>query len=450
MSVYDVIVIGSGPGGYVAAERAGSLGKKVLLIEKDQLGGVCTNWGCIPTKSLLNSAKQYRHALESEKFGVSCSNVVFDLSIAMKWKQETVETLRSGIQFLMKSNHVDVVSGEASLVDERHVAVAETVYEGEFIILATGSSPAVPPIEGVHGTNVVTSDTILKIEKLPESLVVIGGGVIGIEFASFFSSVGVPVTVVEMLDEILPMMDGQFAKLIRREMKDVTFHLGSKVQKITADGVHFVDAKGNQAFAKGSMVLVATGRKPNLKGFEALQVATTRAGVVVDEYLRTNIPNIYAIGDVNGKSLLAHSASRMAEVVISNLFGSKSMRMRYHAVPWAVYGIPEAAGCGLTETDAQKQKREVLTAVVQMRANGRFLAENGKRASGLCKIIVDAHTRVILGVHLLGPYSSEIIPAAAVMIEAELRIKEAKEIIYPHPSVAEIIKDALYAIDQTV
>ncbi|MFA6707733.1 MAG: FAD-dependent oxidoreductase, partial [Sphaerochaetaceae bacterium] len=218
----------------------------------------------------------------------------------------------------------------------------------------------------------------------------------------------------------------------------------------TADGVHFVDAKDGQAFAKGSMVLVATGRKPNLKGFEALQLATTKAGVVVDEYLRTNIPNIYAIGDVNGKSLLAHSASRMAEVVISNLFGSKSMRMRYHAIPWAVYGIPEAAGCGLTETDAQKQKREVLTAVVQMRANGRFLAENGKRASGLCKIIVDAHTRVILGVHLLGPYSSEIIPAAAVMIEAELRIKEAKEIIYPHPSVAEIIKDALYAIDQTV
>lgn len=450
MEQYDVIIIGSGPGGYVAAERAGSLGKRVLLIEREHLGGVCTNRGCIPTKSLLNGAKLYRHALESSKMGVTADNVRFDVKTAMQWKSETIETLRSGIKFLMKNAKVDIVEGEAIFVDAHHVQVSDTIYEGAYLIVATGSSPVVPPIEGADGPNVVTSDGILEISTLPPSLVIIGGGVIGIEFASFFSAVGVKVTVVKMMREVLPMMDSQFAKILRREMKDVNFHLGAKVTKITPTGVVFNDAKGKQDTAEGALVLLSVGRKPNTKGLEALKIALNRNGVVVDDQLRTNIPNIYAIGDVNGRSLLAHSASRMADVVISNLFGSKTMKMRWHAIPWAVYGMPESAGCGLTEDQAKEQGKSVVTATVQMRSNGRFLAEHGKRSSGLCKIVADASTNIILGIHLLGPYSSELIAQAATIIEAELRIQDVKEIIFPHPTVAEIIKDAMFAIDQHV
>ena len=450
MEKFDLIVVGAGPGGYIAAERAGSLGKSVLMIERDQLGGVCTNWGCIPTKSLLNSAKLYRHALESEKMGVRAEAVTYDLDAAMAWKQETIETLRSGIQFLMKSNRVAVVMGIAEFVDSHHVRVGETVYEGSDLIIATGSSPAVPPIPGHDLPHVVTSNEILSIGKLPASLAVIGGGVIGVEFASYFSSVGVKVSIVEMMDEILPMMDGEFAKLMRREMKGVEFHLGCKVTGITKDGVSYSDAKGNPQQLAAEMVLMSVGRRPNVAGLENLHLDIGRGGIVVDDRLRTNVPNVYAVGDVNGKSLLAHSASRMAEVVVSNLYGAGNQRMRYHAIPWAVYGLPEAAGCGLTENEAKKQGRDIVTATTQMRSNGRFLAEHGKRAAGLCKVVADAKTKVILGVHLLGPYSSEMIFGAAAMIESELRIKDVKEIVFPHPSVSEILKDTLFAIEHTL
>ena len=450
MDTFDLIVVGAGPGGYVAAERAGALGKRVLLIERDQLGGVCTNWGCIPTKSLLNSAKLYRHALDSQKMGVSAEGVSYDLKSAMAWKQETIETLRSGIAFLMKSSRVTVVQGEARFLDPRRVQVGDTVYAGEHVIIATGSSPAVPPIPGHDLAHVMTSNEILSVESLPDSLAVIGGGVIGIEFASYFSSVGVKVTVIEMMDEILPMMDAEFARLMRREMKDVDFHLGCKVTAITPEGVSYADAKGNSKQVVAQNVLLSVGRRPNLRGLEALKLAVGKGGIEVDDRMRTNIPHVFAIGDVNGKSLLAHSASRMAEVVVSNLYGRGNQRMRYHAIPWAVYGMPESAGCGLTEQEAKKQGREVLIASTQMRANGRFLAEHGKRAVGICKVVVDANTKALLGVHLLGPYSSEMIGAAATMIEAELRIQDVKEIVFPHPSVSEIIKDTLFAMDHTL
>lgn len=450
MSSYNLIVIGSGPGGYIAAQRAGALGKKVLLIERDNLGGVCTNVGCIPTKSLLNSAKHYRYAQESEAMGVSAEKVTFDLTKAMAWKKDTVETLRSGIAFLMKGAKADVVFGEAVCLDANRVQVGQEVYQGENIIIATGSSPAVPPIPGSNLPNVLTSTEILSLEKLPASLVVIGGGVIGVEFASFFASVGVEVAVIEMMDEILPMVDKDMAKLIRREMKPVEFYLSSKVTEIKKDGVLFTNEKGESQELKGEMVLLSVGRRPNLEAVKNLKLDINRGGIVVDETLRTNIPNIYAIGDVNGKSLLAHSASRMAEVVVSNLYGKGKQKMRYNAIPWAVYGMPEVAGCGLTEDEAKRQGREVLSATVQMRSNGRFLAENGKRAAGLCKVVVDAKSRAILGVHLLGPYSSEIIYGAAAIIEAELRIEDVKEIVFPHPSVSEIIRDTLYAIEETL
>jgi len=450
MAQYDVIVIGSGPGGYVAAERAGALGKKVLIIEKDHFGGVCTNRGCIPTKSLLNSAKQYAHAKEGAQYGVHAQEVTYTLSEAMAWKNDTVKTLRSGIEFLMKSNKVDVIRGVAEFVDQHHVQVEGVLYEGDYLILATGSSPFVPPIPGSKLAHVLTSDEILELGEVPASLVVIGGGVIGVEFASYFSMIGTKVTVIEMMDEILPMMDGEFAKLMRREMKGVSFHLGCKVEEVTPEAVLYTDAKGVKQQIEASMVLMSVGRRPNVGGLENLKLDISRRGVVVNDRMQTNIANIYAIGDVNGLSQLAHSASRMADVAISNIFGSKQMRMRYHAIPWAVYGVPEAAGCGLTETEAKKQGLEVKSSTVQMRSNGRFLAEQGKRAGGLVKVICRADTGAIIGVHLLGPYSSEIIWGASALIEAELRVQDVKEIVFPHPSVSELIKDACFALESTL
>lgn len=450
METYDLIVVGSGPGGYVAAERAGALGKKVLLIEKGFLGGVCTNLGCIPTKSLLHSAKLYKHTLEGEKLGLETKEVSYNLEKAMAWKQDTVETLRGGIGFLMKSNNVETVFGEAEFVDTHTVKVGETSYKGDFMIVATGSSPFVPPIPGSKLPHVLTSDEILSVEKIPESLTIIGGGVIGVEFASYFSMIGTKVTVIEMMDEILPMMDGDFAKMMRRELKGVDFKLGCKVEEVTSDGVLYLDAKGNKQSLVSELVLMSVGRRPNVAGLENLKLDITRGGVVVNDRLQTNVANVYAIGDVNGKSLLAHSASRMAEVAIANIFGTTKQRMRYNAIPWAVYSAPEAAGCGLTESEAAKKGIAVKSTTVQMRSNGRFLAENGKRAAGLVKVIASSETNVLLGVHLLGPYSSEMIWGAAAIIEAELRIQDVKEIVFPHPSVSELIKDACFALDHTL
>jgi NADPH-dependent 2,4-dienoyl-CoA reductase/sulfur reductase-like enzyme len=294
---FDIIIIGAGPGGYVMAERAGHLGKKVLLIEKEYLGGVCLNWGCIPTKTLLNSAKHYVHAQEAADFGVDVGSVKFDLSKAMAWKQEVIETLRGGIAYMMKKNKVTVVNGTAKFLGPRKVQVGEKVYEGENVVIATGSSPFIPPITGADQLHVMTSTDILSIDKVPGSLVVIGGGVIGIEFASFFSSLGVKVDVIEMLDEIIPFMDRGQAKEFRRALKGkVNFNLGCKVTAIDGHTVRYTDAKGEAKTIEADVVLMSVGRSPNLKdtGFEEAGLDMDRRGIKVDEQLRTNLPNVYA------------------------------------------------------------------------------------------------------------------------------------------------------------
>ncbi|MGE4488890.1 MAG: dihydrolipoyl dehydrogenase [Kiritimatiellales bacterium] len=445
---FDIIIIGAGPGGYVMAERAGHLGKKVLLIEKEYLGGVCLNWGCIPTKTLLNSAKHYVHAQEAADFGVDVGSVKFDLSKAMAWKQEVIETLRGGIAYMMKKNKVTVVNGTAKFIGPRKVQVGEKVYEGENVVIATGSSPFIPPIPGADQLHVMTSTDILSIDKVPGSLVVIGGGVIGIEFASFFSSLGVKVDVIEMLDEIIPFMDREQAKEFRRALKGkVNFNLGCKVTAIDGHTVRYTDAKGEAKTIEADVVLMSVGRSPNLKdtGFEEAGLDMDRRGIKVDEQLRTNLPNVYAIGDVTGLSQLAHSATRMGEVVLNTICGQKD-RFRRNAIPWAVYSMPEVAGCGLTEDQAKEAGYNVEAASLPLTMSGRFLAENGKRGPGSVKVIKDAETDVLLGVHMVGAGVSEMIYGAAVMIEAELRIKDIREIVFPHPTVGEVMRDVMFAL----
>jgi dihydrolipoamide dehydrogenase len=441
--MYDLIIIGGGPGGYIAAERAGAMGKKVLLIEKRELGGVCLNEGCIPTKTLLNSAKLYAHAKEAAQFGVSCDNVKFDLAKAMGWKRQVISTLVKGIEFQMKKNKVEVVKGEAKFKDSKTVVVGDTEYQGEKFIIATGSSPFVPPIPGSKDNpKVITSTGILEIETMPKKLVVIGGGVIGVEFALLFSNLGVEVYIIEMMDDILPFMDEELAPKMRRAMKDIKIHLKSKVESIEGGWVNFTKNEKNETL-EGDLILMAVGRRSNIMGmgFENLGLDIERGAIVVNEKMQTNVPGIYAIGDVTGKSLLAHSASRMGEVAVNVMFGGND-RMRYNAIPWAVYGMLEAAGCGLTEQDAVKQGYNVKTASLPMKANGRFIAENAN-APGICKVVVDADSDLLLGVHMIGGVCSEMIYGAAVMLESELRVKDILEIIFPHPTVGEIIKDTL-------
>ncbi len=444
--MYDLIIIGAGPGGYIAAERAGAAGKKVLLVEKGHLGGVCTNAGCIPTKTLLNSAKLYVHGKEAQQFGVSFTGASYDLGKAMAWKQEVIETLRKGIAFQMKRFNVEVSKGEAVLTAKDIVASGGKEYKARNIIIGTGSSPVIPPIPGADGEKVVTSNEILEIKTMPQKLIIIGGGVIGVEFASYFSSLDVEVTVIEMLPEIIPFMDNDLSKLIRRTMKKVDFRLATKVESISGSTVK-VTRDGKEESLSADLILMSVGRKPNLEslGAGAIGLDVGKKGIKVNEKMQTNLPGVYAIGDVTGESLLAHSASRMGEVAVNTILGKRDL-MRYHAVPWVVYSLPEAAGVGLTEEQAKADNITVKVGKWQMRSNGRFLAEHGKE-NGICKVIVDAKTEAVLGVHMVGGYCSEIIYGAAIAIEAELRVQEMKEIIFPHPTVSEVFKDALWEIE---
>ena len=443
---YDLIVIGAGPGGYVAAERAGEQGKQVLLIEKGELGGVCLNCGCIPSKTLLNSAKVYHYAAHGEAYGVKAGNPTFDLAAVMERKRKVVATLRKGVAGLMKRNKVTVVHGAAKLTSNRTVQVGDEIYEGDHVVIATGSSPARPPIPGIENDCVYDSTRLLDIDTMPERLVVVGGGVIGCEFACFFGTLGVPVTVIEMLPEICPSVDPEIAKILRQELsrRNITFHVGARVESIGDGAVTFaVDDK--QETIEAGHVLVAAGRTCNVEGLglEDLKVDVDRRGIKIDETCATNVPGVYAVGDVTGRQWLAHAASRMGEVVVHNLCGRPD-RFRCDAIPGVIYTTPEVATVGLTEEQARAREIPVKTGKMPMAASGRFLAEHdGER--GLCKVVVHAGTNALLGVHMIGGACSEMIFGAAAMIETEMRVREIEEIVFPHPTVSELIRETLLA-----
>ena len=454
--MYDVIIIGGGPGGYLAAERLAQRKKQVLLIEKQYLGGTCLNVGCIPTKTLLNSAKHYLHAQEAPQFGVHADNIRFDMGEMAAWKKKTVETLCSGVASLMKRLKVDVVMGTGELVAAGKVKIAETgeVHEAKAVIIAAGSVPAMPPIPGTKDNKkLLDSTALLELTQVPENLCVIGGGVIGIEFASLFGTLGSKVTVIEMMDEIIPPMDKELAPLLRKHLKNTEFRLGCRVEKLDGGTVFYKTKEGKDESVKADIVLMAVGRKCQTESWngKAAGIDIMPKGVAVDERMRTNVSGVWAIGDVNGKSMLAHSAYRMAEVAVNDicsvLDGTPSRdRMRYDAVPWVVYSIPEASGCGITEQEARAKNIAVKTATVPMIVSGRFVAENGVKAAGTVKVIADEKNGRILGVHILGSYASEMIWGASALIENEMRVEDVKQLIFPHPTVCEAIREAVWAL----
>lgn len=462
--MYDVIIIGGGPAGYLAAERLGHHGKSVLLVEKALLGGVCLNVGCIPTKTLLNSAKHYVHALECGKFGVSAENVRYDWSAMQSWKGEVVDKLRAGIATQMKRFKVEVIDGTAELQSPGHVKVTPSagqdrgearIEDCRAVLIATGSSPAMPPVPGARDNPLVVDSTgLLATTFVPKRLCVIGGGVIGVEFASLFSSLGSEVTIVEMLDEIVPFMDSEQAPILRRALRSIKWKLGCKVESIAGGTVHYSTKNGTKETVEADMILVAVGRRPNIQGLGAEKAGLDAGpkGVVVDEHMRTNLPGVWAAGDITGKSLLAHSAYRMAEVAVSDIIASQDgggrgkERMRYDAIPWAVYSIPEAAGVGMTEQDAASRGIAIKKSQIPLRVSGRFAAENGFAAQGAVKLIAEAATGRILGLHAVGSYASEAIWGGAALIEQEFRVEDVRALVFPHPTVYELIRDAAWEI----
>ena len=453
MENYDVIVIGGGPGGYLSAERAAAAGKKTLLLEKRSLGGVCLNEGCIPSKALLHSAKTYDHAIHSGLYGVSCENVKLDQNAVVDRKNKVVKTLVSGVRGKMKAHGVTVVMEEAVITGKEEtgftVSAGGKCYRGETLIIATGSSPVVPPIPGVReylGDVVLTNREILDLRELPRQLVVIGGGVIGLEMAAYYATVGVEVTVVEMLDHIAGATDREMSQLLQKELKKkgIAFLLGHKCLEVEKDKVWVEAPDGQKLSLPAQKVLLSIGRKPNVEGLglETLGITYTKGGIPTDSFCRTNVPGVYAVGDVNGHHMLAHTAYREAEVAVNHLVGKRDA-MRYHANPSVIYTQPEIASVGKTEEECREKAIDYEVQKLSMRYSGRFVAEN-EGEDGLCKILVDKKRRTVLGVHLLGAYAGEIIWGAAEMLEMPLRVTEARQIIFPHPTVSEIIRETLW------
>jgi len=450
---YDLIVLGGGPAGYLGSERAGRAGLSVLLIEERSVGGVCLNEGCIPTKTLLYSAKVYDNAAHGDKYGVTASGLAIDHAKVVARKDKVVKTLVSGVKAALKANNVAVIEGRGVITGRSAegytVAVNGETHTGKRLLIATGSSPAVPPIpglsEGLASGFVMTNRETLALTEKPGKLVVVGGGVIGLEMASYFNAVGAEVTVIEMLDHIAGENDPELVAILQKgyEKKGMQFRLSAKVTGITADGVQY-EKDGKAEFAPADRVLLSIGRRANTKdiGLQSIGVQTERGAVVTDARMKTNIPEVYAAGDVNGKSMLAHTAYREAEVAVNNILGQKDT-MRYDAIPGVLYTNPELSSVGETEFTARAKGMDVDVVKIPMRFSGRYLAEN-EGGDGVCKLVIDKAAKTLVGAQALANYSSEFIVAAGSFIALRLPIEQIKKIVFPHPTVAEILREAVF------
>jgi dihydrolipoamide dehydrogenase len=450
----DLAIIGGGPAGYVAAERAGAKGLSVILFEKRQLGGVCLNEGCIPTKTLLYSAKVFDYARHGDKYGIITDKLAFDFGHIVARKNKVVKKLVAGVAAKMKAHNVEVVRAEACInarsANGVEISADNKTYFAANLLICTGSEAFIPPVPGIKeaGDIVLTNREILALTEQPKSLVIIGGGVIGMEFASFYNSIGTDVTVIEMLPEILGGLDGEISAMLRDmyAKKGVKFNLSCRVTEIRGNEVVYSTPDGNTMTVAAEKILVSVGRRAvtNDFGLENIGVELVKGAVKVDSKLRTNVPNVFAAGDVTGFSMLAHTASREAEVVVNNLTGRNDF-MRYNAIPGIVYTNPEVAGVGLTEEQAKKDGVAYRIAKLPMAYAGRFVAEN-EGGTGLCKVVVGQKYGELLGVHLIGNPCSEMIYGACMAIEQEMTLNELQEVVFPHPTVSEILKETLFTL----
>ena len=446
---YDVAIIGGGPAGYTAAERAAAGGLSTLLFEKNALGGVCLNEGCVPTKTLLYSAKTYDNIKHAAKYAVKAENPSFDLGKIIARKNKVVKKLTAGIRMKMTEQGVNLIAGAAEIKGRAEdgtitIACGEESYEAANLLICTGSETVIPPIPGLAETDYWTSREALLSKELPASLVIIGGGVIGMEFASFFNSLGTEVHVVEMLDKILGPMDRELSAQLQAEYakRGVKFYLGHKVTGVHGTEVS-VEKEGESFTLHGDKVLLSVGRRPVTKGFglETLGLEPFRNGIWVNDRMQTSVPNVYACGDITAFSLLAHTAVSEAEVAVSNLLGQEA-HMSYKAIPGVVYTNPEIAGVGKTEEELQAAGIAYQVKKIPMAFSGRFVAEN-EMGNGVCKLIL-SEDGTLLGAHLLGNPASELIVIAGIAIENGMKAEELRSFVFPHPTVGEIIKEALF------
>lgn len=445
---YQVIIVGGGPAGYTAAETAGAAGLSVLLIEKNNIGGVCLNEGCIPTKTLLYSAKIHDNAKHASKYAISVGNVAFDLPKIIARKNKVVRKLVLGIKAKLTTCNVEVIHGEAMIVNAQTICVGDNLYECDNLILCTGSETFIPPIPGIDKVDYWTHRNALDVKELPASLTIVGGGVIGMEFASYFNSLGTEVTIIEMLDDILQGMDKELAALLRADYakRGIKFMLKTKVTSIAQTDeritVNYDQAEGNGTITS-ERLLMSVGRRAVTSGFglENLKLETNeRNHVVVNDKMQTSIPKVYVCGDLTGFSLLAHTAVREAEVAVHHILG-KEDKMSYRAIPGVVYTNPEFAGVGMTEEVLQRSDTTYRVINIPMAYSGRFVAEN-EGINGYCKLFI-SHDDRILGAHVLGNPASEIISLAGMAIELQLTTSAFKRMIIPHPTVSEIFREAL-------
>ena len=449
--MYDVIVLGGGPGGYLAAERAGQAGLRTLCIEDRHLGGTCLNEGCIPTKTMLHSAKTYAHALGGACYGVSAKSVTIDHSAVIDRKERVIKTLVNGVTATLKASHVKVIHGSGTIVGKTGegitLEVGQERYVGRNLIIATGSINALPPIDGLRESLAsgfaLTNREMLALREAPKHLVVVGGGVIGLEMASYYQLTGTQVTVIEMLDHIGGPCDKDLVQILQKNYQrdGMKFELNARVNSIRDGKV--TCQRGSNVFAlEADKVLVAIGRNPNssILGLEALGLAMDRTAIRTDDHLRTNIPGIYAVGDVNGKHMLAHTAYREAEVAVHNILGNPDT-MNYNAIPSVLYTIPELSSVGLTEDQAKAQGLDVAVVKIPMAYSGRYIAEN-ECTDGIFKLVVNRKTQTIIGAQALANSSSEFIGAVGILIDLALPIDLVRKQIFPHPTVSEIIHEA--------
>jgi len=448
---YDIAVLGGGPGGYIAAIRAAQYGKKVALIEARELGGTCLNRGCIPTKALLHCAEVYEQTANAASFGISAAEVGFDYGKMAAYKSATVDKLVSGIAGLEKAHGVKVIKGFGRLTDSHSMDVVQSDDEHlsvtfDKLILATGSAPARPPIPGIDGKNVVTSDDILAMEELPESFVIIGGGVIGIEFATLFATLGKPVTVIEMMPSILPGADSDVVRTCLRVLKKkkVAIVNNAKVTKIDGGDEVTVtyELNGAEKTASGACCVVSVGRRAMTAdiGLDACGVEMNRAFVNIDDHCRTNVENIYAIGDITGKIQLAHVASAQGLVAAANAAGHDET-MDYNVVPACIYTNPEIAFVGISEDKAKEQGIEYKVGAYNVASNGRamVMGEN----LGIAKLISDASGKLI-GAQLMCPRATDMIAELAAAMKLGASVKDIADTIHPHPTVSEVIMEAAH------
>ena len=453
--MYDLIILGGGPAGYNAAERAGHAGLKTLVIEERALGGVCLNEGCIPTKTLLYSAKIYDYAKHGKDYGVTFGSAEIDHAFVVNRKNGVVKQLVSGVGAKLKKSGVEVVKASAVIKERSSEGFVVTAdgkeYVGKQLLIATGSSPALPPIDGLADSLksgfALTNREVLDLPAIPKTIVVVGGGVIGLEMASYFNSVGSKVYVVEMMDHIAGPVDREISKLLQKDYasRGVEFILGAKVTSIKDKTVSY-EKDGKVTAIPADYALVSIGRRPRTAGIglENIGVRTERGAIVTNEQGKTNVPGVWAAGDVNGKSMLAHTAYREGEVAVNNMLG-KPDRMNYNSVPAVIYTNPEVASVGETSETVKAKGLDAKVESFTLKYSGRYIAEN-EGGDGIVKLIIDKEHRKVIGVHMIGNYASEIIYGAALMVDREMRVEQVQKIVFPHPTVGEVIREAMFMI----